>query len=64
MYFHQDGESKTYDFVMNSEGADFVHVDVDNSIAPIYQVLQDSTLEKWSFLPKHLNIGQPLKFRD
>ena len=49
MYFHQDGESKTYDFVMNSEGADFVHVDVDNSTAPIDQVLQDSTLGKVEF---------------
>ena len=29
MYFHQDGESKTYDLVMSSDGADFVHIDID-----------------------------------
>ena len=49
MYFQQDGESKTYDFVMNSDGADFVHVDINYSGAPIEQVLQDSTLGKVEF---------------
>ncbi len=49
MYFQQDGESKSYDFVMNSDGADFVHIDIDYSGAPVEQVLQDSTLGKVEF---------------
>ena len=49
MYFHQDGESKTYDLVMSSDGADFVHIDIDYAGYPVEQVIQDSTLGKVEF---------------
>ena len=49
MYFQQDGESKTYDLVMSSDGADFVHIDIDYAGYPVDQVIQDSTQGKVEF---------------
>jgi len=43
IYFKQDGLSKTLDFLINKECADFTHIDIENSGKPIQNVLQDST---------------------
>jgi len=44
IYFHQDTVATTYDLLINSECADFTHVDITNSGMPVDNVLQDSTL--------------------
>jgi hypothetical protein len=43
IYFTQANVQKTYDFVINSDCADFTNVQVNNSGKPIDLVLQDST---------------------
>lgn len=44
IYFHQDTVATSYDLLINSECADFTHVDIINSGMPVDNVLQDSTL--------------------
>ena len=41
IYYKQDGESKEYDFVINSECIDFNHVEVDYSGKDIQQVISN-----------------------
>lgn len=43
IYFTQANVQKTYDFVINSDCADFTNVQVNNSGKPIDLILQDST---------------------
>jgi hypothetical protein len=43
IYYTQNGVKKSYDIVMNSLAADFVHIDTDQSGTPLEMVLQDST---------------------
>ncbi len=43
IYFHQDTVATTYDLLINSECADFTHIEVVNTGMPVDQVLQDST---------------------
>lgn len=42
MYYTQDGVAKTFDLLINSECADFNHVDVDNSGTEVQQVVNDT----------------------
>lgn len=43
IYFTQAGNKKTYDFVINSDCADFTNVQINNAGKPIDLLLQDST---------------------
>lgn len=43
IYFHQDGEANSYDLLMNSDCADFTHVEIDRTATDIEQVIEDST---------------------
>jgi hypothetical protein len=42
IYYTQAGEQKTFDFLINSECADFNHVDIDNSGKPVQNVINDT----------------------
>ena len=42
IYYTQDGDAKTYDLLINSECADFNHVDIDNTMTNVEQVLNDT----------------------
>lgn len=44
IYYTQDGISRTYDLLINSQTAKFNHVDIDHSGTNIANVLADSTL--------------------
>lgn len=44
IYFHQDTVATSYDLLINSECADFTHVQINNSGTAADQVIQDSTL--------------------
>jgi hypothetical protein len=43
IYFRQAGESKRYDYLINSSCADFAHVEITNNGFPIQSVIQDTT---------------------
>lgn len=43
IYYTQDGVSKKFDFLINSECADFNHVDINNNGKPIQTVISDTT---------------------
>jgi hypothetical protein len=49
IYYTQSGVEKSYDIVMNSQAADFVHIDTDQSGTPLELVLQDSTKGQSTF---------------
>jgi hypothetical protein len=49
IYYTQNGVKKSYDIVMNSQAADFVHIDTDQSGTPLELVLQDSTKGQSTF---------------
>lgn len=42
IYYTQDGEQKTFDLLINTECADFNHVEVNNSGKPVENVLNDT----------------------
>jgi hypothetical protein len=42
IYYSQSGEQKTFDFLLNSECADFNHVDINNAGKPVQNVLNDT----------------------
>ncbi len=42
IYYTQSGTQKKYDLLINSECADFNHVDIDNSGKPVQQVVNDT----------------------
>lgn len=42
IYYTQAGVKKTFDFLINSECADFNHVDIDNSGKPVQNVINDT----------------------
>ncbi len=44
IYYTQDGLEKTFDFLINSECADFNHVDIDNSGKPVQNVIENPTI--------------------
>jgi len=43
IYYTQDGTQKTFDFLINSECADFNHVDIDNTGKPVQNVIDNPT---------------------
>lgn len=49
IYFKLAGVSKTYDFTINSNCADFTHVDHDQTNTPVAAILADTTLGQKSF---------------
>ena len=49
IYYTQNGVKKSYDIVMNSQAADFVHIDTDQTGTPLEMVLQDSTKGQSTF---------------
>ena len=49
IYFKQNGEATSYDLLMNSDCADFTHVDLDASNTSLDVVLADSTLGQNEF---------------
>lgn len=49
IYFKQAGVSKTYDFTINTNCADFTHVDHDQSNTPVAALLADTTLGQKTF---------------
>jgi hypothetical protein len=42
IYYTQNGINKTFDFLINSECADFNHVEINNSGTPVQNVLNDT----------------------
>jgi hypothetical protein len=42
IYYTKDDSKKTFDFLINSECADFNHVDIDNSGKPVQNVINDT----------------------
>jgi len=44
IYYQQDGVSKAYDMVINSESTKFTHVDIDHSMTNIEAVVNDTSL--------------------
>ncbi len=42
IYYSQDGEQKTFDLLINSECADFNHVDINNTGKPVEDVINDT----------------------
>jgi len=42
IYYTQAGVQKTFDFLINSQCADFNHVDIDNSGKPVQNVINDT----------------------
>jgi hypothetical protein len=50
IYFRLDGVSKTYDFTINSNCADFTHVEHDQQNTPVAALLADTTLGQKSFV--------------
>jgi hypothetical protein len=49
IYFKQNGEATSYDLLMNSDCADFTHVDLDASNTSLDEVIADSTLGQNEF---------------
>ena len=49
IYFKQNGEATSYDFLMNSDCADFTHVDLDAAGTIVDEVLADSILGQDEF---------------
>lgn len=49
IYYTQDGENKTFDFLINSECADFNHVDIDNTGKPVQNVINDTVSGQTEF---------------
>lgn len=49
IYFKLDGVSKSYDFTINSNCADFTHVDHDQTNTPVAAIIADTTLGQKSF---------------
>ena len=61
IYFHQGGLSKTFDLLINSSCADFIHIDKDYSGTPIDQILQDSTMGNTAFYAQAFNLRAIVK---
>lgn len=55
IYYHQDGLPKTYDILINSECADFNHVDVDNSMTNVETVINDTISGQTEFYAQSFN---------
>jgi len=49
IYYRLAGEAKTFDFIINTNAADFNHVDIDNSMTNVESVLNDSTIGQIEF---------------
>lgn len=49
IYYTQDGEAKTYDFLINSECADFNHVSINNSGTDVAAVMSNPNLGQETF---------------
>jgi hypothetical protein len=49
IYFKQNGEATSYDLLMNSDCADFTHVELDASNTSLDEVIADSTLGQNEF---------------
>jgi hypothetical protein len=61
IYFHQGGIQKTFDLLINSSCADFIHIDKDYTGTPIEQILQDSTLGNNAFYAQAFNLRAVVK---
>jgi hypothetical protein len=55
IYYTQNGDSKAYDLLINSECADFNHVVVDNAMTNVEAVINDSTLGQYEFYAQSFN---------
>jgi hypothetical protein len=64
IYFTQGGAQKTFDFVINSDCADFTNVQVSNSGKPIDLVLQDSTKGLKEFYAQAFKHRAIIKIKD
>lgn len=49
IYYTQNGDSKAFDFLINSECADFNHVDIDNTMTNVEAVINDPNLGQTEF---------------
>lgn len=49
IYYRQGGISKTYDLLMNTQCADFNHVDIDNSMTNVETVINDTVSGQTEF---------------
>lgn len=49
IYYTQDGDKKTFDLLINTECADFNHVDINNSGKPVQTVINDTVTGQKEF---------------
>lgn len=49
IYYHQGGENRTFNFLINSSCADFNHVDIDNTMTNIETVNNDTISGQYQF---------------
>ncbi len=49
IYYRLAGEAKTFDFIINTNAADFNHVDIDNSMTNIESVLNNNAIGQVEF---------------
>jgi hypothetical protein len=64
IYFTQGGAQKTFDFVINSDCADFTNVQVSNTGKPIDLLLQDSTKGSKEFYAQAFKHRAIIKIKD
>jgi len=64
IYFTQGGAQKTFDFVINSDCADFTNVQVSNAGKPIDLILQDSTKGLTEFYAQAFKHRAIVKIKD
>ena len=64
IYFTQGGAQKTFDFVINSDCADFTNVKVSNTGKPIDLLLQDSTKGSKEFYAQAFKHRAIIKIKD
>ncbi|HIP33096.1 MAG TPA: DUF4270 family protein [Crocinitomicaceae bacterium] len=62
IYYRQFGESKTFDFLISSNAADFNHVDIDNSLTNVETVMNDTVSGQVEFYTQSFGSRAVVKF--
>lgn len=64
IYYHQSNLQKDYDLLINSNSADFSHVDIENAGTPVAALVQDSTLGNVEFYAQAFKHRAAVKIKD
>ena len=62
IYYHQSGTAKEFDFIINSNAADFNHVDIDNSMTDVATVLADTVSGQKQFYSQSFGSRAVVRF--